>query len=73
MTEGYIKVQLDYAPKDNGEEFDAWCEKHGFDSLGSGRRAWCSQFQTYFRGAAGVAIAPSGSFLFYEEDVIKDL
>jgi len=70
MREGYIKVELDYAPKENGEEFDKWCEKYGFDPLGSGRRAWCSNLGTYFRGAAGVAITPSGdSFLFYEEDI----
>lgn len=65
-----IKVQLDYAPKKNGKEFDAWCEKYGFRPLGSERRAWCSDLSTYFRSALGVAVTPSGeSFLFYEDDL----
>lgn len=68
-----IQVHLDYAPKENGKEFDEWCEKHGFNPLNSGRRAWCSQFSTYLRGAAGVATTVVGgeSFIFYEQEVSK--
>lgn len=65
-----IEATLDYAPTENGKDFDLWCLKHGFDPLDSGRRAWCSEYSTYFRDALGVASTPSGvQFLFYREDV----
>lgn len=68
--EAYIKVILDYAPKGNGEAFDLWCEKWGFTPLGSGRRAWCGNMSTYFRGADGVATTENGdSFLFSDDDL----
>lgn len=75
MTQKLIKVELDYAPKENGKEFDAWCEKYGFRPLGSDRRAWCSQMCTYFRGAAGVATTVEGgeTFLFYNEEIVEPL
>lgn len=67
---GLIRVELDYAPKTNGKKFAEWCKKYGFMPIGSGRRAWCSSMQTYFRDALGVAYTESGeSFLFYEEDL----
>ncbi len=66
-----MKMTLDYAPKENGDEFDKWCEKYGFNPLNSGRRAWCSELSTYFRGASGVATNANGAFfLFYPEDVL---
>ena len=71
-----IKVTLDFAPNDEGE-FDEWCRKYDFTPLNSGRRAWCNQFETYFRDADGVATTPSGeTFLFYKEDrqaILADL
>ncbi len=72
LPTGYIKVDLDYAPKDE-KDFEKWCEEHNFDYLGSqsGRRAWCGDLQTYFRGASGVAYNDGEAFLFYEEDIIK--
>jgi len=71
-VEAYIKVTLDYAPKENGEEFDTWCDKYGFRPLGSGRRAWCSNLSAYFRDAAGVAQSPGGDmFLFSDEDIVR--
>lgn len=67
----YIKVTLDYAPEENGKEFDEWCEKYGFRPLGSGRRAWCSSLGTYMREASGVAVTDSGDiFLFYKDDIL---
>lgn len=69
-VEGYIKVQLDYAPKTNGKKFTEWCAAHNFDYLGSDRRAWCSSLGTYFRGAAGVAYNDGEPFLFYEDDLV---
>lgn len=69
LVKGYIKVKLDYAPKKNGKAFNEWCKKHDFDPLNSGRRAWCSQLSTYFRGALGVAYNAGEMFLFYEEDL----
>jgi len=69
LVEGYLKVQLDYAPEVNGKKFQAWCEKYGFDYLASGRRAWCSSLQTYFRGASGVTFCDGEMMLFYDEDV----
>lgn len=68
--EGYIKVQLDYAPSDE-KAFKKWCEERGFDYLGSGGRgAWCSQLGTYFRGASGVAYYDGEMILFDEEDIV---
>lgn len=69
LKQGLIRVKLDYAPKENGKEFDEWCKKYDFDPLGSGRRAWCSQLSTYFRGALGVAFNSGEMFLFYAEDL----
>jgi len=69
-VEAYIKVTLDYAPKENGEEFDKWCEKYGFTPLDSGRRAWSSNYGTYFRDALGIACTVSGeTFIFDQSDV----
>lgn len=69
-VEAYIKVTLDYAPKENGEEFDKWCEKYGFTPLNSGRRAWSSGYGTYFRDALGIACTESGeTFIFDQSDV----
>lgn len=71
MKSGYIKVQLDYAPKTNGKKFSEWCEQHGFVPLGSGRRAWCSDYNTYLRDGLGVAYTECGeSFIFYAEDLL---
>ena len=70
LREKYIKVQVDYAPKKNGKAFEKWCKKYGFDYLASGRRAWCSSLQTYFRAADGVAFNDGEMFLFYEDDSI---
>lgn len=70
MSKGLIKVELDYAPTTNGKKMREWCEKHGFDFFGVGRRAWCSQYNTYLRDALGVAYTESGeSFLFYDGDL----
>lgn len=69
----YIKVTLDYAPKENGTEFDVWCDKYGFQPLGSGRRAWCGQYQSYFRGALGVACTEAGETFLFEESDLADL
>ena len=66
-----IRVTVDLAPEDE-DEFRDWCSGYGFDVLNSGRRAWCSQFATYFRDAVGVATTRNGeSFLVYEDDVIE--
>lgn len=72
LKTGYIKVLLDYAPRDTDENFRAWCKKHDFDcfGLGVGREAWCSRLGTYLRGVSGVAYAEYEPFLFYEEDVV---
>lgn len=70
LKEGYIKVQLDYAPKTNGKKFKAWCDKYGFAYLGVGRRAWCSSLGTYLRDASGIAFSDGEMFLFYEEDLV---
>ena len=65
-----IKVTINYAPKTNGKKFDAWCKEQGFDTLNSGRRAWCGAFNTYLRDAIGIATTVSGeSFLVYPEDL----
>lgn len=68
---GYIKVELDYAPKTNGKKFAEWCKKYNFAPIGSGRRAWCPSLQTYLRGASGVAFADGEMFLFDKEDLIN--
>lgn len=73
MKEGYIKVQLDYAPTTNGKKFAEWCAKYGFVPLGSGRRAWCGSLSTYLRDAAGVAFNDGELFLFWDEDVVTDM
>jgi hypothetical protein len=70
LRDGYIKVQLDYAPTTNAKKFAKWCEKYGFSPIGSGRRAWCSSLNTYLRDASGVAFADGEMFLFYEEDLV---
>lgn len=71
-TEASIKVTLDYAPEGEGEEFMKWCEQHGFDPLGSGRRAWCGPYSTYLRSALGIASTGSGeTFLFYKDDLTQ--
>lgn len=67
---GYIKVNLNYAPKTNGKKFAKWCEESGFTPLNGGRRAWSSSLSTYLRGASGVAYADGEPFLFYEEDLV---
>lgn len=69
LKKGLIRVKLDYAPTENGKEFDEWCKKYGFDPLGSARRAWCSSLSTYFRDALGVAFNSGETFLFYAEDL----
>ena len=71
MKEGYLKVQLDYAPTDSEEAFAEWCDKYDFDCFGLnvGRRAWCDSLKTYLRDAAGVAFYDGEMLLFYEEDV----
>ena len=70
-VEAYIKVTLDYAPKENGEEFDKWCEKYGFTPLDSGRRAWSSNYGTYFRDALEIACTVSGeTFIFIRSKVL---
>lgn len=71
LKQGMIRVKLDYAPAENGKEFDEWCKKHDFDPLNSGRRAWCSSLSTYFRDALGVAYNSGESFLFYAEDLAE--
>lgn len=72
LIERHIKVKLDYAPTTNGKKARAWFESHGMDFFGVGRRAWCSQYSTYFRDALGVAYTESGeSFLFYQEDLVE--
>lgn len=70
LKQGLIRVKLDYAPAENGKEFDEWCKKYDFDPLNSGRRAWCSSLSTYFRGALGVAFNDGEMFLFYAEDLV---
>lgn len=73
FIEKWIKIKVDIAP--TGEsEFEEWCKKYDFAFLGfkHGRKAWCPQFQTYFRGAYGVAHNEGESFLVYEED-LQDL
>lgn len=67
---GYIKLQLNYAPKTNGKKFKAWCDDNGFVPLNSGRRGWSSSLSTYLRGASGIAYADGEPFLFYEEDLV---
>jgi hypothetical protein len=65
-----ISVEIDLCPTENGAAFDAWCEKYDFHPLNSGRRAWCSSFNTYLRDAIGVATTRSGeSFLIWTEDL----
>lgn len=71
LKQGLMRVKLDYAPKENGKEFDEWCKKYDFDPLGSGRRAWCSSLSTYFRDALGVAFNSGEMFLFYAEDLAE--
>lgn len=74
LVDGYIKVKLDYAPTTNGEKAKKWFKEHGMDFFGVGRRAWCSQYSTYFRDALGVAYTENGeSFLFYADDPVSDL
>lgn len=71
LKQGLIRVKLDYAPTENGKEFDEWCKKYDFYPLNSGRRAWCSSLSTYFRDALGVAFNSGESFLFYAEDLAE--
>lgn len=70
LKEGYLKAIFDYAPKTNSKKFREWCSKYDFDYIASGRRAWCSSLQTYFRGATGVAFIDGEMTLFYEEDIV---
>lgn len=61
-----IEIEVDVAPRRNGPEFDEYCRRYGFDPLNSTRRAWCSSFGTYFRGALGVAYNDDVEpFLYY--------
>ena len=72
FKERYIKIEVDYAPKVNGKEFEGWCEKYGFNYLASGRRAWCNSLNSYFADADGVAFSENGEmFLFYEEESVN--
>lgn len=32
------------------DEWYRWCRTRGLDALNSGRRAWCTDAQTYIRG-----------------------
>ena len=67
--EFYIKTEVDAAPT-NEKDFIEWCKKYDFYYLGfKGRKAWCPQFQTYFRSAYGVANNDGEAFLVYEEDL----
>lgn len=68
-VEHTIIVTVDLAPDDE-QEFREWCAKQGFNYVGGPRRAWCSEFGTYFRNAAGVADHrySGGRLLFYEDD-----
>lgn len=70
LKTGYLKVELDYAPKTNGKKFDTWCAKYGFSPIGSGRRAWCSSLSTYLGDASGVAFNDGEMVLFYESDLV---
>lgn len=72
LRDGYLRAQLDYAPKDSEEAFEAWCKKYKFDCFGLdvGRQAWCSSLGTYFRGADGVAFIDGEMTLFYEDDLL---
>ena len=67
-----IEVKIDYAPKDE-KEFEEWCKKYDFAFIGfeHGRKAWCPQFQTYFRNALGIATTLTGeSFIICKEDFV---
>lgn len=71
MPAGWVSVSVtvDRAPDDD-RSFADWCKGYGFNVLNSGRRAWCSQFSTYFRDAIGVATTKNGeSFLVYADDL----
>ena len=68
-----IKIYIDYAPSENGEEFNEWCERYGFTPLNGPRRAvLVSPLIGYFRGAAGIANTRSGEFfLVYPHDLTE--
>jgi hypothetical protein len=62
---------IDIAPE-NEKQFKEWCEKLGFHYLNSGRRAWCPEFNTYFRDSTGIAYTKGGeNFLLYEDDFVE--
>lgn len=64
-----ISVSVDMAPEDEAV-FDEWCQKYGCHPLNGGRRAWCPDFQSYFRDAIGVATTGNGEqFLIYADDI----
>lgn len=65
-----IEVTVDPAPEGDGPEFDVWCERHGFDPLNGGRRAWCSALGTYLRDAYGVADCDGEEFLVWSDDLL---
>ena len=66
--ETLIAVTVSLIP-DDPEAFSAWCKEQGCYQLNGDRRAWCPAFQSYLRGAVGIASTPSGEqFLVYEED-----
>ena len=46
-----LDIEFEEIPEDEGPDFAEWCAKHGFDVLGSSRRAWCGQLSTYLRGS----------------------
>lgn len=71
MTERWlIEVEVDPAPDGDGPEFNAWCERYGFHTVASGRRAWCPQLSTYLRDAYGIATTSDGEqFLVYRDEL----
>lgn len=47
-------------PHGDGPEFDAFCEERGWHPLGSERRAWCPDIQSYLRGDNAIIIGEDG-------------
>jgi hypothetical protein len=67
-----IEFSVDIAPK-NEEDFKKWCNKWNFDYFGGSRRAWCPDFQTYFRNAKGVGVRDNGDEILVYEDDLKEV
>ena len=68
-----IEITLHEVPDGDGDAFMAWCEAANCTPLGSARRAWCGDFQTYLRDAVGIGETLSGeTFLVFPQDIERE-